>query len=229
MKVADVMTRDVATVSRSTPVADIVKLLIAKRISAVPVVGEGGELVGMVSEADLLHRPEAGTEARRPWWLDLFSDPDSRAEAFLKAHGRNADQVMTREVEVVSEDTPLASVAKLMDERRVKRLPVVRDGRVVGIVARSDLIRTLAQPRTAPPPTRDDLAIKDRFLRNIRSAGLASADTVTILVEDSNVQLWGVAESVTERRALELAAAEIPGVRSVENRLALRETVTTGV
>jgi CBS domain-containing protein len=224
MQVADVMTRKVETVSPSTPVKDIVAKLIQHRISAVPVVDAQGLLVGIVSEADLLHRKESGTEIRRPWWLDLFSDPDARAEAFLKAHGRTADEVMTRALEVVDEDTPLDVAAKLMDERHIRRLPVVKEGRVVGIVARADLIRSLARGNERPEAvTTDDLAIKDAIEKNAKAAGLTATGMVTVVVHDGVVHLWGVAETVKERKALEVAAAEIAGVREVDNRLAVRE------
>ena len=178
----------------------------------------------------MLFRSEAGTEERRPWWLDLFADPDARAEAFLKAHGRTAAEVMSRDVEVVQEDTPLDVVAKLFDERRIKRLPVIRGDRLVGIVSRSDLIRTLAEAKQRKPaPRADDLAIKDRFERTVRAAGFASVGAVTLVVEDGRVQLWGVAETAKERAALELAAAEIPGVEDVENHLAVREAFASSL
>ncbi len=225
MKAADVMTRKVQRVTPKTSVAEIVRMLITHRISAVPVVDAQELLVGMVSEADLLHRPETGTEIRRPWWLDLFADPAARAEAFLKAHGRTAEEVMSTDVETIAEDTPLDQVAKRMDERHIKRLPVLRDGRVVGIVARKDLIRSLAEaPREAPPPQLDDLEIRDRFERTARSAGFGSVGSVSVVVVDGRVQLWGLAATLSERKALEVAAAEIPGVRAVENNLAVRDT-----
>jgi CBS domain-containing protein len=224
MQVADVMTRKVETVSPSTPVRDIVAKLVQHRISAVPVIDHQGLLVGIVSEADLLHRRESGTEIRRPWWLDLFSDPDARAEAFLKAHGRTAEEVMTRALEVVDEETPLDVAAKLMDERHVRRLPVVKEGRVVGIVARADLIRSLAKSNDRPErATADDLAIKDEIERTAKSAGLTATGMVTVVVHDGVVHLWGVAETAKERKALEVAAAEVQGVREVDNRLAVRE------
>ncbi|MFW5834610.1 MAG: CBS domain-containing protein [Pseudomonadota bacterium] len=230
MQAADVMTRNVASVTPSATVGDIVRLLIERRISAVPVVDEAGKLIGMVSEADLLHRPEAGTEVRRPWWVDLFSSPDQRAEAFLKAHGRTAEEVMSRNVEIVQEDTPLDVVAKLMQERHVKRLPVLRDGKVVGIVARADLIRILATALPAQDTSLvDDMTIKDRFERTAREAGFASVGAVTTVVEDGVVHLWGIAETKAELKALELAAAEIPGVRGVESHLAIRSAALGGV
>jgi CBS domain-containing protein len=224
MQVADVMTRKVETVSPSTPVKDIVAKLIEHRISAVPVVDDQELLVGIVSEADLLHRKEVGTDIRRPWWLDLFSDPDARAEAFLKAHGRTAEEVMTRSLEVVDENTPLDVAARLMDERHVRRLPVMREGRVVGIVARADLIRSIAgSGGRSEGASADDLAIKDEIEKNAKGAGLTATGMVTVVVQDGVVHLWGVAETAKERKALEVAAAEVDGVGQVDNRLAVRE------
>lgn len=226
MRASDVMTRAVKSVGPTASVSEIVKLLIANRISALPVVDAQGLLVGIVSEADLLHRAETGTETRRPWWIDLFADPDTRAEAFLKAHGRTAADVMTRDVEAIDPDTPLDVVARRMDERRVKRLPVVRDGKVEGIVARSDLIRALASVAPAAAPVApDDMAIKDRFEDTARRAGFSSVGSVTVDVRDGRVHLWGIAETRMERHALEVAAAEIPGVAGVENHLAVREAL----
>ncbi len=224
MRVAEIMTRAVKTVRPSTPVQDIVQILIAERISAVPVVNDQDLLVGIVSEADLLHRPETGTELRRPWWLDLFSDPDARAEAFMKAHGRTAQEVMSRGIEFVAEDTPLDVAAKVMDQRRIRRLPVLRDGRVVGIVARADLIRALAAgPLQAVAAAADDDAIEARFEQAIRDAGLSSAGSVTPRVHDGVVELWGVVQTPSERRAFELAAEELAGVKRVDSHLAVRE------
>ncbi len=230
MRVGDVMTRTVETVGPETPVREIAATLVGKRISALPVVDDQGRLLGIVSEADLLHRAETGTERGRPWWLDLFADVDARAQAFLKAHGRTAREVMVDKVETAAPDTPLDVAAKLMHERRVKRLPVVEHGRLVGILARADLIRGLAtapEPRAAPG--QDDMVIKEAFETTAKAAGLTAVGSVTAVVEDGVVQLWGLASTAAERRAFELAAAEIPGVRKVVNHLAVREGMPIGL
>lgn len=230
MLVADVMTRKVETVAPGTAIAEIARIMVEKRISAVPVVDPEGRLLGLVSEGDLLQRVETGTEGRRAWWLDLFVASESRAETFLKAHGRIAADVMVKELVTATADTPLARAAQLMHDRRVKRLPVVEDGRIVGIVARSDLVRALA---AAPPPgaaaTMDDIAIKDRFEATARKAGFATVGSVSASVENGVVHLWGLAANDAERRALEVAAAGIPGVRGVENHLAVREGLPIGL
>ena len=230
MLIADVMTRKVETVAPGTAIADIARIMVEKRISAVPVVDREGRLVGLVSEGDLLRRVETGTEGRRSWWLDLFVAPETRAETFLKAHGRIATDVMVTELVTVTADTPLARAAQLMHDRRVKRLPVVEDEKIIGIVARSDLVRVLA---AAPPPegaaTLDDIAIKDRFEATARNAGFATVGSVSAWVENGVVHLWGLAANDAERRALEVAAAGIPGVRGVDNHLAVRDRLPIGI
>lgn len=238
MLVADVMTCKVETVAPGTAIADIARTMVEKRISAVPVVDPEGRLLGLVSEGDLLQRVETGTEGRRAWWLDLFVAPETRAETFLKAHGRIAADVMVKELVTATADMPLARAAQLMHDRRVKRLPVVEDGRIVGIVARSDLVRALAAasrpaaPSGAPGPAPDpasDLAIKDQFEATARKAGFATVGAVSASVEDGVVHLWGLAANDAERRALEVAAAGIPGVRGVDNHLAVREGLPIGL
>ncbi len=232
MRASDVMSRFVITVTPVTAVEEIARLLIHHGISAVPVVEGDGRLVGIVSEADLMIRAEAGPDRRRPArWVDLFADPDRRADAFAKAHGRTAAEVMSTDLEFVGEDTPVETIARLMEERGVKRLPVLADGRVVGIVTRSDLVRMMARGGTARGETTplDDLAIKDRFERTLREAGFASARAVTMVVDGGRVRLWGVAQTAKERRAIEIAAAEIPGVVEVENHLAIREDFAAGI
>lgn len=224
MRIADIMTREVITVSPATTVQAIAALLVDREISAVPVVDEAGRLLGIVSEADLLRRSEAPGATERHRWLELFADPDSRAEAFLKAHGRTAADVMTQDLEVATPATTLEEAARLIRERRVKRLPVVEDGRLVGIVARADLLRGLEQrDAAAERPTPDDLAIKQRFEAVARQAGFVSVGAVTVVVQDGVVHLWGLAATATERRALELAAAGIGGVREVRNHLVARD------
>ncbi len=222
MLARDVMTADVVTVTTETAVPEIAALLLKHRISAVPVVDTKGDILGIVSEGDLMHRPEAGTERRRrSWWLTLFGDPGDLAKEFVKTHGLRAADVMTREVVTVTDDTPLSTIAQLLEERRIKRVPVVREGRLVGIVSRADLLRAVAarksQPEPAPKP--DDRAIRERLLETIRSAEWVADTFVNVMVTDGVVHLWGVIESDVQRDALRVAAERIPGVRAVEDHL----------
>jgi CBS domain-containing protein len=144
MRAIDVMVRDVVTVHPDTDVAEAVKLLAEHDVSALPVVNGEGRLIGILSEADLIHRVEIGTEKRRPWWLEAVSGAGTLAEEFAKSHGKKVGEVMTSEVVVVSEETPLSEIAALFERKRIKRVPVVKDGKVVGVVSRSNLIQAVA-------------------------------------------------------------------------------------
>ena len=141
MRVRDVMTAKVVTATIDTTVAQVAGMLAASRISAVPVVDSAGHVLGMVSEGDLFRRVETGTEKRRSWWLDLFTDPSTQAREFSKQEGVRAEHVMTRPVISVGEDSELARVADLMQAHGVKRLPVMTGDKLVGIVSERDYAR----------------------------------------------------------------------------------------
>ncbi len=147
MKARDVMTTDVATANPDTPTRDIAALLLKRGISAVPIVDSGGAPIGMVSEGDLVGRDEAAREARRDWWLTLLAEGNPLHEDFLaslRTPERRAREIMSAPVVTVEEDTPVAEIARLLTAYRIKRVPVVRDGRIVGIASRADLLRALA-------------------------------------------------------------------------------------
>lgn len=204
MKAKDVMTTEVVTVAADTAVEDIARLMVRRGISGVPVIDEDDAVLGIVSEGDLIRRPEIGTEAASSW-LSLFSDLDDRARAYLRSHGRRAADVMSRGVMAVEEDTPLRDIARLLEKRRMKRVPVLRDGRLVGIVSRANLVQALAAvERHAPEPPEDDRELRVRILRAVREAGVRT-DFLNVIVDNRRVEVWGAAESETEREALKLA------------------------
>jgi CBS domain-containing protein len=222
MQAQDVMTTKVVTVAPDTPVTEIAKLLLERQISAVPVVSDDRQLVGIVSEGDLTHG--LGQEgAKRSWWLDLLASPQTRAEAYLKGHGRLAWDVMTRPVISVTPDTPLPEIARLLEAHRIKRVPVLRDGELVGIVSRADLLRGFAlQP--SPDASADDRALRERLTLEFERSGLTSGsyfNIVNIVVRDGTVHLWGIVPAQKEAEAMRLAAARVPGVASVESHLAV--------
>lgn len=148
MQAREFMTRDPVTVSADTPTPEIARLLLAHGISAVPVVDSGGTPLGMVSEGDLLGRREADREARRDWWLMLLAEGEALHPDFL-ATLRNpqltAREVMSAPVIRITETTEAPEIARLLEEYRIKRVPVVREDRIVGIVSRADLLRVLAE------------------------------------------------------------------------------------
>jgi CBS domain-containing protein len=221
MLAKDVMTTQVVTVEADTPVQRIAEILLAHRISAVPVVDASGGIVGIVSEGDLMRRAETGTERHRSWWLRLVAGADDLARDYVKTHGRRAADVMTREVITVSEEVPVGTVARLLEERRIKRVPVVRGNRLVGIVSRADLLRGLAtEPAPSEPaPATDDQAIRARLIATLGEVRWTRPEYVRVIVTDGVVHLWGFAGSKEERRALLVAAGNVPGVRGVEDHM----------
>jgi CBS domain-containing protein len=221
MLVKDVMTRDVVTVLPETPVLALARRLVEQRISAVPVVDPSGRIVGIVSEGDLMRRRELGTEARRSWWLEMFVDPDALALAYTKAHGLTAADVMASPVHAIEESAPLAAAADMMEKQAVKRLPVTREGTLVGIVSRADLVRALlAQTASAAAPSRaDDRSLAAALAERIRAQSWARSTTLNCVVDDGVVGLWGFVRSEEQRRALLVLAQETPGVRGVEDHL----------
>lgn len=223
MQAQDVMTTNVITVTPDTRVIEIAKLLLERHISAVPVVSDDGRLLGIVSEGDLIH--ELGQEgAKRSWWLDLLASPEARAEAYLKSHGRLASDVMTRSIISVAPDTPLPEIARLLEARRIKRVPVLRDGALVGVVSRADLLRGFALHPSADARA-DDRELRERLTVELEQAGLTWHPYVNIVVSDGAVHLWGVVPTREEAEALRLAAARVPGVTRVESHLAVRRMI----
>jgi CBS domain-containing protein len=219
MQAQDVMTTKVVSVAPDTPVTEIAKLLLERQISAVPVVSDDRRLLGIVSEGDLIH--ELGQEgAKRSWWLDLVASPQARAEAYLKGHGRLAWDVMTRSIISVTPDTPLPEIARLLEARQIKRVPVLRDGELVGIVSRADLLRAFALQPPAEA-TADDRELRERLTVELERAGVTWHPYVNIVVSDGAVHLWGVVATREEAEALRLAAARVPGVAAVESHLAV--------
>jgi len=221
MHARDVMTRNVVSVPPETPVAQIARTLLQRRISAVPVVDAKGRLLGIVSEGDLMRRPDAGTGAGRPpWWLELVADSEERLQRFAKAHGQRAADVMTRKVVTVSERAPLDEVAALLEKHHIKRVPVMRGAKLVGIVSRANLLRGLAARPAARRAGANDAALRQRVLAAIRSSG-APSPFVDVVVSGGVAHLWGAAYSETEKAALRAAAASTPGIRSVRDNLGL--------
>jgi len=218
MQAKDVMTAPAVTVAPETPVEEIAKLLLKRGISAVPVLDAGGRLVGIVSEGDLVRRPEAGTERRPAWWLALLRDGDDRARDYAKSHGRRAADVMTREVVLVDEHATLTSIATLLEKHRIKRVPVLRDGRVVGIVSRANLLHGLPAHPPAAPAALDDEALRARVFDEIRRAGVDTA-FVNVVVYGGKLQLWGGVRSPEQHAAARIAAQTLAGARTVEDHL----------
>jgi CBS domain-containing protein len=220
MKAADVMAIKVITVRPDTPVATIAEVLLANRISAVPVVNDKDVLVGIVSEGDLIHRVEAGTERHRSWWLELLTGKEILAHEFVMSYGRKAADVMTHPVISVQPDTPLGDITALLEKHRIKRVPVASNGKVVGIVSRANLIQALVKlNRANTEASVDDLTLHSDILKQLRSKPWVDPSKISILVNNGSVELWGIVDSETEKNAIRVAVEVTPGVRQVANKL----------
>jgi CBS domain-containing protein len=220
MRAIDVMVRDIVTVHPDTDVADAVKLLSEHDISALPVVDESGNLIGMLSEADLIHRSEIGTEKHRPWWQEAVTGASTLAEEFAKSHGKKVGEVMTDGVITVTEDTPLSEIAALFERKRIKRVPVVKDGKLVGIVSRSNLIQALASViGRMDQHDETDRQIRLELQSRLQQQSWTDFGSRNITVSDHVVHLWGLVGSEAERKALLALAESVPGVAKVADEM----------
>jgi CBS domain-containing protein len=227
MHARDVMTKDVVTVGPETTVGEIAALLVRHRIGAVPVVSsDDRRLLGLVSQTDLVHRSETGTEKRRKWWLEAFADPDAKAREYVRSHGHKAQDVMTRMVISVSESASLAEVADALDTHRIRQVPVVTDGRLAGMISRADLVRALAEVSIAAPAARPDSgALQKAIWDQIKAQSWLQTSYVNLAVKDGVVELWGAVDSDDQRRALRILVEGVPGVKRVEGDVGLMPKV----
>jgi CBS-domain-containing membrane protein len=221
MKASDVMVRDVITVKPEATAQEVAVLLLKNRISGLPVVDAGGKLIGIVTEGDLLHRTEAGTDVRRSLLASLFTSKESLAAEFVKSHSRKVSDIMTRNVVVAPPATSLRDIATLLEKNGIKRVPIIDDGKLVGIVSRANLIQALA---VAPPlPTSiDDTTLRNKVMSEISTSSWARPYLVNALVHDGIVELWGIVATESEKTAVRVAAEVTPGVRAVKNNLTVR-------
>ena len=231
MRAMDVMTTGVITIAPDMSVQAVAKLLCERGISGVPVVDAADRLVGIVSEGDLLHRVETGTERligdRRSWWLDTLASDHELARDYVKSHGRTAKDVMTREVISVTETTDLAEIAMLLETKRIKRVPVLREGQIVGIVSRANLVRALAVTKSdAVDAADDDRTIRAKLLAELMGQEWFKTQdwfkiwAADVIVRDRVVHFWLAAnQTEEERRALRVAAENIAGVQRVEEHI----------
>jgi CBS-domain-containing membrane protein len=230
MKAQDIMTRDVATVRPGATVRDIAALMTEKHISGVPVVSDDGAIVGIVSESDLMHRAEVGTERRQKWWFRAFGDSDAAAREYAKAHGLTARDVMSRYVISVRDDADLRDVADILDKQRIKRVPVLRDGRLIGIISRGDLVRALSQVQASKSAATVDNAVLHKTLRDrFKSQSWLNDAYINVAVNDGIVELWGLVVSADQHRALRALVEETAGVRRVEDKLTVPGPLRGGV
>jgi CBS domain-containing protein len=220
MKAQDVMVRDVVTVGPDTNVTEAVALLVEHDISALPVIDADGDLIGILSEADLLERGELGAERQHPWWIETLMPASTLAAEFAKAHGKKVAEVMSTRVITAHEDTPVSEIAALLERHRIKRVPIVSDGKVIGIVSRSNLIQALASSKPAAEPiTETDHEIRLELLDRLGKQKWTDFGGRNIIVHDGVVHLWGLVGSESERKALTALAHGVPGVADVADEM----------
>ena len=224
MKASDVMVTNVITVGPDACVQDIAGILLGCRISAVPVVESNGKLVGIVSEGDLMRRVEAGTVRTRPWWLALLTGKEVLATEFVKEHSRKVADVMTRDVVTAGPDTPLSTIANLLEKNAIKRVPIVEAGKVVGIVSRANLLQALASSDkyTEVSIPINDAKIREKVLTQLSAEPWTRPSLINVIVQDGTVELWGIVDSASEKKAVRVAAEVTPGVRAVNDNLIIR-------
>jgi CBS domain-containing protein len=224
MRAGDVMTTDVLTVTPETTVADTAKLMLERRISGVPVVDDLGRLVGILTEGDLMRRAELIT-ARRPWWLALASSAEERAKAYVKAHGLKVKDVMTRKVVTIDEHDPLDGIAMKFEEQGIKRAPVMRGTKVIGIVSRANLLQGLAIGRVGDTGP-SDTEIKATIITTAHEDAAVRTPLVDITVAAGVVHLWGNVDSEAERDAIRVVAENTTGVREVQDHMRILPSIS---
>lgn len=223
MKARDVMVSPVITTGPAASVKEVAQILLKNHISAVPVVDDAGKLVGIISEGDLMRRADLGTERHRAWWLAaLFADQDALASEYVKQHGRKVADVMTKRLVTASPGATLNDIASLLEKHSIKRVPIVENGSLVGIVSRANLIQALASDRKGLDIPLPDAKLRERIMTHIRTQPWAHTSLVNVTVNDGIVDIWGITGSEVEKKALRVAAEATPGVRAVNDNVIFR-------
>jgi CBS domain-containing protein len=220
MQARDVMVSPVITATKSATVREVAKMLLEKRISAVPVVDNVGKLVGIVTESDLMHRAEAGTEHPYSWWVHFLAGDTTIAADYVKSHSTQIEDVMTTDVVTAAPETLLHEIATLLEEHQIRRVPIVNeDGNLVGIVSRANLIQVVASARPKLEMTLPDSMIRQKLFSELKEQSWAHTHNLDVTVTNGVVDLWGYAQSNEERKAIRVMAEGIPGVVAVNDHL----------
>lgn len=219
MRVKDVMTKNVVGIAPQATIGEAVDLMVRSDVSGMPVIDENGTPVGMLSEGDLLRRPELGTQKPRAHWLECLFHSGKLAEAYAQTHGHKVAEIMTPRVVSIGEETRLEDAVALMEKHHVKRLPVLRDGRIVGIISRSDFVKALAsfvrQPYEAAPTS--DQQIRTAIEAELKAEPWAPVGLVDVEVSDGIVELRGVITDEMQRNAVRVIAENVDGVKEVRD------------
>jgi CBS domain-containing protein len=219
MRAHQIMTRDVVTVGPDASILEAARLMLDRHISGLPVLDKDGKLIGIISEGDFIRRAEIGTQRRRPRWLQFFVGPGREANEFVRQSGRKVEEIMTHDPVTVSEDTALEELVSLMEKHDVKRFPVIRGEKLVGIVTRANLLRAVASlARDVQDPTADDDHIRERISQAIAKTGWRPIG-LQVTVRNGVVHLHGIIANAGSRQAAIVAAENVAGVKEVHDHL----------
>lgn len=224
MRAADIMVSNVVTVTPDHCVQEVAEILLERRISGVPVLDGSGKLIGIVSEGDLMRHADSGTEHQRSWWLRLMMGREGLATEYVREHARKVSDIMTRDVITATPDTPVGKLAELLERNAIKRVPIVENGKVVGIVSRANLLQALASMRkqiTVERPV-DDAQLRQSVLQRLQSEPWMRTSLINVTAHDGTVDLWGIVDTASEKNAVRIAAEVTPGVRAVNDALVVR-------
>ena len=226
MRAHHIMTKDVITVTTQTTIENAANIMLRSHISGLPVVDEQSQLVGIVSESDFLRRSEIGTGRKRAAWLQFLLGPGKAAADFVRERGRRVEDVMTQSPITIDEETPLEDLVGLMEKNGIKRLPVMRDKQLVGIVTRSNLLQAVASlAREVPDPTADDDHIRNRVTDALEKHNWCPFG-LSVIVRDGIVHLSGVITEERARQAAIVAAENVEGVKKVHDHLCWVDTMS---
>ena len=219
MRARQVMTQHVITAGADTTIVEAANTMLRHHISGLPVVDAEAKLIGIISEGDFIRRAETSTERKRGRWLKFLVGTGQIAADFVHAHGRKVGEIMTPKPLTITEDMPLEQIVQMMESKGIKRLPVVRGDRLVGIVTRSDLLAAVAElARNVPNRSADDDQIRSAVSAEIEQVAWRPCK-LKVSVRDGIVSLSGVVENKNARKAAIVAAENVPGVKQVIDHL----------
>lgn len=226
MKASDVMTSKVISISPDATLSDMIQVMLEHRISGLPVIAEDGTLVGVITEGDCLRRAETGTEVKRSFWRDMLTGSEALASEYIRAHGRKISQLMSSDPITVSPDTDLGDVIHIMEKNRIKRVPVVNDGVVVGILSRANLLQALSGVVTNVELDQSDAKIREGVMAALEALPWAANEFLNVTVKDGIVDLWGCYTAYRQDEAAIVAAENVPGVKKVCSHLSWVDPVS---
>ncbi len=218
MNANDVMTMPVISIAATDSVETAIRLMLEHHVSAVPVIDEKEQLAGIISEGDIIRRLRDGDEKHHAWWLEMLTELSPNMDEFIKAKSHHVSDVMTRDVVAVSDNTSVSEIARLLETNRIKRVPVIRDGRVVGIVSRANLLHALSalQKHNIPTPSSDDRDLREKISAALQDVPGIPLNLINYSVHQGHVSIAGAVHSAEEEHAIQVAIENVEGVVSID-------------